>query len=162
MSQYMSVVVKDVKANRYLTLTSHSRNHPFQHFMLNDAPFELPYMEAVKLTTSMIDNCISVLNRLIRQDKELIAKNDADMKWLSAANNPLSEKLEALNDLKGSTDACNEEIADYKEIIAYLNFMYNMIDFTSSIELYIGIEIGTSAGKLIAKNSADANDVEAD
>lgn len=162
MSQYMSVVLKDVKTNRYLTLTSHSRNHPFQQFMLNDAPFYMPYMEAVKLTTSMIDDCISVLNRLISKDKELIARNDADMRWLNTANNSLDEKMEALYNIKGSTDAYNEEIDDYKEIISFLNFMYNMIDFNKAIELYIGIEIGTSDGKLIDKNSADAAEVEMD
>lgn len=162
MSQYMSIVLKDVKANRYLTLASFSRNHPFQQFVLNDAPFYMPYMEAVKITTSMIDDCINSLNRLINKDKEMIAKNEDSMKWLSAANNSLSEKLETLNDLNSSIDICNEEINDYKDIISYLSFMYNMIDFNDTIELYIGIEIGTNDGKLIDKNTENSADIELD
>lgn len=162
MSQYMSIVLRDVKANRYLTLASYSRNHPFQQFVLNDAPFYSGYMEAVKITTSMIDDCINTLNILINKDKELIANNDEQMKWLSAANNELSEKLEALNDLKNSTAICNEEIGEYKDIIAYLCFLYNMIDYNDTIELYIGIEIGTSDGKLIDKDTDNADNIEMD
>lgn len=161
MSQYMSVVLKDVKANRYLTLASYSRSHPFQQFILNDAPFSVSYMEAVQMTIPMIEESISVLNRLISKNKEMIVSYEADMRWIGAANNALNDKLEAINDIKNSIDFCNEEINDYREIISYLNFMYNMIDYNKTIELYIGIEIGTSDGKLIDK-TVDDTDVECD
>jgi len=140
MSQYIEFFVKS-KEDNFTCIASFPRSHTIYQILVN----EVPYGKISKLSSSFISHIIYLLYERKVKCKQAKEEYDNMLDRISAFNNSVQEKKEAILELRGIFTDLKEEAENIYDAINYLKVFQLMVEEMkndSTIGLYCGIEVG--------------------
>jgi hypothetical protein len=150
MSQYIQFFVRST--DRLLPIYTTSRASSIYHFFRDYAP----YGKARALSMNELQNIREEINMQIDEWARRIERDRTNLQLIASFNNPIEDKIEALESARGFIQENEEYVNEMKEALAFTYFLMEMYneaedakyeDETARLDptkyLYFGIECGT-------------------